>query len=344
MGSSVVVVGGSGRLGTLICRALNSPALNNPALRQQGQITAVGTSRTPSADQILLTDITDPRSITEALAQADAVVVAVAQTEPQIQRVCAQRGIPCVDVTVSTELLDAAAESLSETSPPSVLMCGLFPGLSGILARHTAAQLDQVSTVRVGLLQSTNADVGPTGTKDMLRMIGRPVPTDQNEVLGSSEVPGFSEPRPMGFGHTTRTLRLIRHDEAAPLQRHLPEARIEYCTAWQSSSFTRLIAGLRRTGLLRRLAESSLPIQPRHDPATPETVLLSAEVHGISGGSPTILRRTVRAASDYGATAEIAAAVVRRALRSKLPGGVQTPMDHVEPADLSQVRDISPQL
>lgn len=333
MGSRVVVVGGSGRLGSLICSALNSSALN-----QQDRITAVATSRTADTDRTVLADITDPRSIAEALTHADAVVVAVPQAEPLIQQVCAQSGIPCVDVTVSAELLAAADASIGEASPPSVLMCGLFPGLSGVLARHTAAQLDRVHTVRLGLLQSSNADVGSTGTKDMLRMISQPVPTEQGEA------PGFSEPRRMGLGHSAHTLRLIRHAEAEPLQRHVPEAVIEYCTAWQSRSFTRLISGLRRSGLLHRLAESTLPLQPQHDPAKPQTAWLAAEAHGLSGGAPTILRSTVQAESDYGATAEIVAAVVRLALSSELPGGVQTPMDHLDWADLYRVSDISTQL
>ncbi|GAA1818142.1 hypothetical protein [Nesterenkonia flava] len=60
---------------------------------------------------------------------------------------------------------------------PLITMCGLFSGLSGVLAADAAAELDEVDVIRVGLLQGTNAAVGPTGVKDMLRLLTQPVRT-----------------------------------------------------------------------------------------------------------------------------------------------------------------------
>ena len=153
-----------------------------------------------------------------------------------------------------------------------------YPRLSGAALthqeRHTRGELP---AVRTQPLQEA-ADVGSTGTKDMLRMIARPVPTDEGTL------PGLSARRTLSFGGHPRTLRLIHYDEADPLLNRLPGTAVEYCTAWDSPTATRMLSALRRTGLLQRLAAGGLPLRPRHSPGKPETVLLTAEAHGTLRG------------------------------------------------------------
>lgn len=328
MSHRIAVFGGSGRLGTLVCTALE----------QHAGLAAVAVSRHPgrAGERGRPVDLTELSSIAEALHGMDAAVVAAPQGEPLVQTVCAGMRIPCVDVTPRAELLEQAEERLDPPAP-SVMMCGLLPGLSGMLARHAASRLDELTSLRVGFLQSTNADVGLTGTRDMLRMISRPVPTD------GGETPGFSRRRTMRFGRSVEEVRIIRHEEASVLRRRLTGAEAEYCTAWQSSPFNGLLAALSRAGLLPRLANSRLPIRPRHDPRKPQAVLLTAEARGMLQGRPDTQVATVEAFSDYGATALITAEILRKTLiPGAVPPGVQTPMDHLELTDLEPLFDGGP--
>lgn len=171
----VLVLGASGTLGSQVGTALETAGFE--VLRGV---------RSPLRPGDVPVDIHDRRSLESATAHVDLVVVAVPHTDPLVQQVCAQAAVPCLDVSPHLELRDSARRTLREQGPASIVMCGLYPGLSGILASHVAAGLDEVEEISVGLLQSTNARVGPAGVRDMLASLARPVPESGGMAPGSS--------------------------------------------------------------------------------------------------------------------------------------------------------------
>ncbi|MCH8562528.1 hypothetical protein LTI14_04740 [Nesterenkonia sp. YGD6] len=91
-------------------------------------------------------------------------------------------------------------------------MRALSTGLSGILAAEVTATLDDVSEVSVGLVQNTNALVGPVGVRDMLTKLSQRVSTREGLK------PGSTRPRRMHFGERAVTVRLMRCDERPDIQ------------------------------------------------------------------------------------------------------------------------------
>ncbi|ROR72041.1 hypothetical protein [Bogoriella caseilytica] len=315
----VLVIGASGTLGSQI----------GTALEEAGCEVLRGV-RSPLRPGDIPVDINDRRSLQGAAAHVDLVVVAVPHIDPLVQQVCAQAAVPCLDVSPHLELRDSARRALREQGPPSIVMCGLYPGLSGILASHVAAGLDEVEEISVGLLQSTNAHVGPAGVRDMLASLARPVPKS------GGMAPGFRRRRRMQFGGREATVRLVRYDESQLLRERFSTSEINYFTAWDSQSFTAAIAALQRVGLLSRLVRSTVDLTPRHNPRAPQTVHLRAEAHGSRQGRRAARALEVEAESDYGATALMVVAVARRLLaRSTNVRGVVSPMDVLALSDLA---------
>lgn len=319
----VLVIGASGKLGSLIRHEVNS----------QAGLTAVGTARSVSRTDRRV-EIADAGSIAAALRGIDAAVVAVPQMRPVAQAVCAEHQIPCVDIAASAELLGQARAQLGQAEAASVMMCGLVPGLSGMLAVHAAEALDQVSSLRVGFLQSSNAKVGTTGTADMLRMISQPV------TVAGREQPGFSQRRSMDFAGSTAQLRVISHHEAQVLSTRFPGVEVEYCTAWDSPVLNGTIGALSRMRVLRRLAGSTIPLRLPHHASRPETVRLTAEASGVRNGRNVRQQVSVQAASDYGATAKITAEILQQLLSAEHPPtGVVAPLDFLTLKDIDEMFD-----
>lgn len=319
----ILVVGATGVLGQHVVAELN---------QIPGYRVLSGSRSGRGADGVVI-DAKDLFSIERAVTQADVVVSAVPQVEPLIQRVCACAGVPCVDISPGGDLLDRAQSEVGDTGTSLVMMCGLYPGLSGLVARHVANQLDDVRDLHVGLLQSTNARVGPTGVKDMLRQIAVPVQTPHGTR------PGFSLKRRMTFLGNTATVRQISYDESDVLRAGAGVETVFYYTAWSSPAFNLVIAFLRGTGILRALVNSTFSLTPKHRPGKAQTVYLAAEAEGTADGKPSAASMAVEVSSDYGATARVAAAVTRLILEEPdaVPGGVYALPDFVDLGALVQL-------
>ncbi|RLV54794.1 hypothetical protein D9V41_14440 [Aeromicrobium phragmitis] len=272
-------------------------------------------------------------SVRAALAaqSPDLLILAAPSITPAVQLACAAQGIACIDVSPRSDLRLANYPELVNAGSPVLTMCGFFPGLSGLLAREASAGLDEVREIRVGLLQSTNAAVGPSGVNDMLRALSRPVST----IEGTRR--GFTVKRRMRFDHRDVTVRQMDYDERGLVTDCIPAAQVEYYTAWSNRFFTRTVAGLNAVGLLRALVDSRFAITPKHRPARPEKVHLTVEAEGTSQGRATTRRFRVSADSDYGATAEVVAATAVEILREPHRWtGVQVPMEAFGLDDLTR--------
>ena len=135
--SSILVLGASGGLGQHICREVirqfgpGALAVGDykPA---RGQQTA---QRLGEGVSFVHVDAHDPHSLCAALQDdVSAVVVAVQQREPLAQIACIEAGISCLDVTVQPDFI-AQVRQL-DAPAVSIVMAGLFPGLSGVMAKR----------------------------------------------------------------------------------------------------------------------------------------------------------------------------------------------------------------
>lgn len=328
----IMVIGGSGSLGKLICTELTHAFPKGLHLsltdyqKERGEKTASSFSAT-----FCQLDVSDKEMINKALHNLDLVIVAVPQTTPLIQEVCITRSIPCVDVTAFGDFADkvqAMGKEAKNQQTCSIVMAGFFPGVSGLMVKKAIEEMENITDVHVGLLQNTNARVGLRGTLDMLRIISTPLAHDGTK---ENKAP-FLTKRHMPFLHyqQTKEVREIDHDEKQILEQafHLPS--LSYWTAWNKASFNRLLSFLIKTGIVKQLLgmknPSVLAKGLKHNDKKEETAGITVEVKGTFNG--TTVKRTLMlsAFSDYHFTAVATVAIASRILKEK-PLGVCFPFE-----------------
>ena len=336
----ILVIGASGVLGGLVCEALYAAVPNVDVVRGM---------RRPDRPDAVAVDVTDEVTLSLAVRDVDVVVNLVNQTEPRVQQACANAGIPSVDAagSGSGEVLRSARRELQHSSTtsapvaaPTVLLAGLFPGLSALLAEHVISDITAsdpsavIQHVSVGLLQNTNAAVGATGIVDMLTSIST------IQCGGKA----FDAPRSMQFWKRAYPVRRVRYDEADVLAARYPSARIDYYTGWNRPAQTHAVAALVRLRVLPAVLNTRMfrvisRVIVRSNSRRSKTAFLTAEVQYGSVACPEaatkVVRGTIAVRDDYAATATATAAVVRYLLDHSPTGlGVCTPVDVMTLTDL----------
>ena len=337
----ILVVGAAGGVGRKIC---------DEVCRQIGHGAVVVGDYKPARGQELarvlgkdaswrFVDVNDGERIKKAIENVDAVIVAVQQKEPLVQAMCAQYRIPCLDITFSPDFLHKV-ETLpgkpSSQGPGLVVAAGLFPGLSGIMAKYACEFLQHVESIDVGMLQNTNGSAGPTGIADMLGLFAQPATFRKN---GAQQLyPGFTVKRefahPEPFGRHTQ--RLINYYEASVVAERCHTQAVNYWTGFDRSGFNGLLAALNEIGVLslfnsRRLrmglARTVGFFKGRTEPQS-EPVAVTVEVSGTQGGKPCRATVSVSGPSDYGTTAMCVVAMAKLILnKSVKANGVCFPLD-----------------
>ncbi|PSK81015.1 saccharopine dehydrogenase-like protein [Murinocardiopsis flavida] len=311
----IVVAGASGVLGRMICTEAQRifgddvTVVVGDRRESRGRETAAGLG---GRARSVVMDVADDESVRTGLRGADLVIVAVGQSKPRVQDACIQLGVPCVDVTTDAEVVARVVERDDEARRSKValvVMAGLFPGLSGLLAQQAAASLDSVDRLDIALRQSTNAEVGPSGVADMLRIVSAPV----------HGRPGFRERARLPFRSGSAAVRRIAHAEQRVLTEEIGVSDVAYWTAWDNERFNRMVGALIRARVLPRMA-SAFAVLAQHTPDRPQRVELMARAGGRVDGEAADRIVQLSADSDYGATATVAAALGAMALEQRWAG------------------------
>lgn len=322
----ILVIGATGGVGQRICREIvrlfGSSALlvgDHKSGRGKAFANALG------ADvRFQVVNILDHESIVKALAEVDAVIVAVPQPEAVVQSLCISRRIPCLDVTVQPDLI-AKVKQLDDEAVANetvaLMTAGFFPGLSGLLVKDAVNSLTRVFSIDVGLLQNANASAGVTGVADMLGMYAQSVPYRKDDE--TTVVPGFRVTRtlmyPVPFGQKVQ--RLVNFVEASLIAEKLHIHNINYWTGSDKAGLDAFIVLLNTIGLLKffnvpeirmkcaKILHTLMRLGIRE--SQPETTAISIAVSGQREGRLVTIKRSLTAPSDYGTTAMSAAAMTK---------------------------------
>jgi saccharopine dehydrogenase-like NADP-dependent oxidoreductase len=320
----MLVIGSAGGVGRRVCaevaRQCNSHALVLGDYRQER---AESQANSHPGATVRRVDLRDSACLESVLDPAlSAVIVCSRQDRPEVQRICVERGIPCLDVTIEPEFI-AEVHSLDsrarETGTPLLTMAGMWPGLSGLMAARAAGMLDRVERIDLALCQSTQSQVGPEGIADMMGSFAKPVVERGGGRV--RQVPGFSVKRqiayPEPFG--TRSHRLVDFVERGVLAEALGVAEVRTWTGFDSAAFQALVSLLRRAGLLGLFRREGTGLRLARfvnamkglGPSGPEPVAVVAEARGDLGGRAQEVRLSLQGPSDYGVTAMSAVAMAR---------------------------------
>ncbi|MGY0498935.1 NAD-dependent epimerase/dehydratase family protein [Nocardia sp. FBN12] len=174
---SVLVLGGYGTVGAHLVRLLRAEGV---AVQAAGRDPA-------RADQVV--DLRDSAGVDVAMAGATIVVNCAGAEDIRLARACAARGIPFVDISATSDYVQA----LEDVDGPVVLGVGLAPGLTTLLAvdalTHHRGQVD----IMIGL--GSGETHGPAATAWTYRLLGRRFPdADGTSILNFTGRQRFSIP------------------------------------------------------------------------------------------------------------------------------------------------------
>ncbi len=107
----------------------------------------------PGADKlgVVRLDLSNQEAALNLMSKFDAIVAALPQSaSPLAIRAALQAGTPLVDLSKPRDdFLPALKEAAQTTKGLAILACGLEPGLTEIMTRHLAEQLDRVDEVHI---------------------------------------------------------------------------------------------------------------------------------------------------------------------------------------------------
>ena len=154
--------------------------------------------------RIEVADVRDASAIDRLLVRADAVISALPWAVARgVMEAAAQRGAPVIDLARVPDAEWASAQArLSSARSLVVLGCGVEPGLTEILARHLAEQLDQVDEVHIKCGGVPEHPTGPLGYKIVFGGRSLPLkPADGYAVDNGklASVPRYSGVEPVAF-------------------------------------------------------------------------------------------------------------------------------------------------
>lgn len=330
--ATVLVVGASGVLGQFVCKELvrtGKTVVVSDYKIARGRQTA---KAIPGA-LFREVDVRDERSIREGLAHVDGVVVVAKQEEPLVQKLCLEEGIPCIDVTVDTTFIGKMC-ALKGKRAVSIMMAGFIPGLSGLLVKEACLAFEEMSCIKVALLQSTNAQAGVAGTSDMLQIISE----DVDGKKGFKEVVEF----PFGKDGHRLPVRKINHLERKKLRTEYNIPDLSYFTAWDDNHLNKKLSGLHRFSLLPRLAKwkGLLSKLIAHNPSQSERAYLTVEAQGKVDNQEKKMTWMVTVESDYEATAFATVAMLKEGMAGSVKG-VKYPFEVTSIHRLMKHRDPS---
>ena len=324
----ILVIGASGVLGDIICAELLNTFSDDIELfigdysPQRGQETAE-----KYRASYCNTDLDDVVELSSIIIKMDLVVVTIKQSEPIIQKICIEGSVNCIDVTLSYSFAKKVADlffGITNVKSTSVVMAGLFPGLSGVMLEKIVSGFDTVTNINMTMIQNMNVSAGGNGIKDMLAIISKDI-----EIAGGKKYyPGFKIKRNIEIPQLSKryAVRMITYPERNVFFEKYKLSSINYWTAWNSRIFTTFISFLVRTKLIKicinKLSNKTIGKIVKHNDKRTEEIIILAEVDGEIDGYKKIKRICLKSFSDYGTTAKTVAALAITTFKNRFCGFV----------------------
>jgi len=260
MRNHIIVVGGYGHVGQMICRTLGE--------LYPGHVIAAGRSF-ESADRFAQTTDGKVRPLqldirtvppAELLSRVRLVIMCLDQTDTAWVDACFRKGIHYVDVSASGAFLSQVEQlhgQAAANGATAVLGVGLAPGLTNLLARYAAEQLDQTEEINIAIMLGLGDQHGKAAIAWTVEHLNSPFHVIQND--SKQAVASFTDGRTTDFGERLGRRKAYRFNFAdqhsLPRTLHVPTVSTRLC--FDSSFTTGLLAGMRRIGLFNLLKLSA---------------------------------------------------------------------------------------
>ncbi|SFL69956.1 saccharopine dehydrogenase family protein [Pelosinus propionicus] len=330
MKDKIIVVGGYGKVGQIICKDLGELF--------PGKIFAAGRSYDKAKEFCLRTngkvlplqmDVHGNKGHEELFQEASLVVMCLDQQNPGFVERCLKEKIHYVDISASHEFLlkvKSLSSSISSIESTAVLSVGLAPGVTNVLVKHSLQYLDQIHSANIYLMLGLGEAHGRAAIEWMIDNMNTVFFVNDKGV--KKQVRSFEDERKVIFPNRIGQRSAYRFNftdqHVLPETLGIPSVSTRIC--FDSAIITNLIALLKKIGVLSLLHQ---PFFRRLVIHLFEKIKLGSEIYVAKVISEGIINEQVihYECSVYGEkesyiTGKVAAFVAKRIYEKPYPAGI----------------------
>ncbi|MFM1654961.1 saccharopine dehydrogenase family protein [Brevibacillus sp. B_LB10_24] len=344
MKDRIIVVGGYGQVGKVICNELGKVYPRKVYSAGRNFHKAEQFSILTEGNVLPLRLDVNERISDDFFQDVSMVVMCLDLQHTDFVQACVKHHVDYIDVTADYSIMSNIQEIRSVESTV-VLSVGLAPGITNMLVKQGKDRLDQVDAAHIYILLGLGEAHGRAAiewTVDNLNAVYSVI-----EQGSAKQVRSFTDGKKMDFpaGLGRKTAYRFNFSDQHVVPRTLGISSVSTRLCFDSGIVTTMIAGLTRTGLIRWLQRPSIREKVVD---LFETSKWGSEVYAVKVGvTGTINGRSLRyqgsvhGEKEFYATGRVAAFVAKQVYMRQLPAGVFHMEELFRPADLfADLRDV----
>jgi Saccharopine dehydrogenase NADP binding domain len=174
----LVILGGYGAVGRAVAASLAPAFPGRVVIAGRNDARAAATAdRLGHGVRTRRVDVADEHEVADALAGAAVAVMCVERDNAGVARACVELGVPYVDVSATTSVLEAigALHDLAvRHGVTAAVSVGLAPGITNLLARHCHRRLPSATGIDISLCFGLAGDHGADSRRWVVDGLSRP--------------------------------------------------------------------------------------------------------------------------------------------------------------------------
>ncbi|OCL26344.1 Saccharopine dehydrogenase [Orenia metallireducens] len=257
MRDKILVVGGYGKVGQVICKDLGSKFPRKVIAAGRNYEKARRFAQKSNGDILPLEfDIFAGKDRNKVLEEVFLVVMCVDQKDIKFIESCLKNGIHYIDITASYNFL-AKVKSLQDTAKASdttaVLSVGLSPGITNLLVKYSKSHLDVLDRVDISVMLGLGEEHGKAAIEWMIDNINTVFKVIKGG--GLKEVKSFEDGKRIAFPRNLGSRITYRFNfvEQHILPKTLNIKTVSHRICFDSKLVTRLLALLKKLGFFNLL-------------------------------------------------------------------------------------------
>ncbi|MBM7624102.1 saccharopine dehydrogenase NADP-binding domain-containing protein [Sporohalobacter salinus] len=346
MKDKILVVGGYGKVGRVICRDLGKKFPGKVIAGGRNYKKAKKFAKTTNGNvSPLELDVNVNPKKNNILEGVSIVIMCIDQKNIQFIKCCLRKGVNYIDITASynflseVELLHNTAKSSGVTA---ILSVGLSPGLTNLLVQYSKNHFDVLEKVDISVILGLGEEHGKAAVEWMIDNINTTFQANKNGT--EREIKSFTDGKKVDFFKTesNRTAYRFNFPEQHVLPKTLNVKEVSHRICFDSKFITRILAFLKKLGILNFLELKKLRnavvkfLNNIH--LGSDKFIVKVKAFGKKEGKTTDFEFSILGNNQTRITGKVAAIVAENIYTEKLSSGVY----HIE--EIFNLQDIIAQL
>lgn len=254
MKNKLVVIGGYGQVGQIICGTLGDLFPGKVYAAGRSYEKAVQFSSTTGNKVLPMQLDVSHSNASELLEEGTVVVMCLDQVHTHFVERCIEKNIDYIDISASHAFLskvDSLKNHLKPIQSTAVLSVGLSPGITNMLVKHSAAAMDELQSAHIFLMLGLGERHGKAAIEWMVDNLNSEFAVMENGSYQSkrSFEDGKAAAFPGKLGLRTAYRFNFSDQHVLPTTLDLKSVSTRIC--FDSAFITRLVAFLKKLGVYR---------------------------------------------------------------------------------------------